>query len=412
MLAFTRPGLRWPALIIVGAFVAIACQPNAATPAPTEAPAATVVPTDAPAAATDAPAAVSEAPAAAAVSVEVSGLAPGDVVTANELDLTVAPVGYEFDPTGIGKGPADQTSHYHVVLDGALINAFAMPEATISLQNVAPGEHSLMVVPATNNHTGIMEAASAIDFEYQPESALPEITAGEAAAAAPTVSIVSPQAGETISGAFEMVVEVTDFTLSDDLLGKANVDGFGHWHVFFDEVGMPNLGGMSGSDTMMVMADGLEPGTHTLFAVLVDNLHAPFDPPIVTKVEVEVADDGSAAAAASGGTIDVSLQEWKLEFEPAELTLEPGTYTFNATNDGTVDHALQLTSGLQLRSGGDGVFHRGPGAGHLRGLLSCRGPQGCRHGGHHHRDRLDEHSRARACRPARALNPVGTASRV
>jgi plastocyanin len=286
-----------------------------------------------------------EAPAATAVSVEVSGLSSGDVVTANTLDLVVEPVGYEFDPTGIGKGAGDEVSHYHVVLDGALINAFAMPNASVSLQNVAPGEHSVMVVPATNDHTGIMEAASAIDFEYEPESALPEITAGEAAAAEPTVSIVSPAAGETISGAFEMVVDVTDFTLSGDLLGKANIDGFGHWHVFFDEVGMPNLGGMSGSDTMMVMADGLEPGTHTLFAVLVDNLHAPFDPPIVTKVEVEVADDGSAAAA-TGGTVDVSLQEWELGFDPDELTLAPGTYTFNATNDGTVDHALQITSGL------------------------------------------------------------------
>jgi len=221
-----------------------------------------------------------------------------------------------------------------------------MPDAAISLQNVASGEHELLVVPATNTHAPLTDGATKIAFDYQPDSPLAEITAAaDAANLEPAISIVSPAAGETISGAFEMVVETTDFTLSDDLLGKPNVDGFGHWHVFFDEVGMPNLGGMSGSDTMMVMADGLEPGTHTLFAVLVDNLHAPFDPPIVTKVEVEVADDGSTAAA-GGGTIDVSLQEWKLEFEPAELTLEPGTYTFNATNDGTVNHALQLTSGL------------------------------------------------------------------
>ena len=275
-----------------------------------------------------------------AVGVEVSGLASGDVVTGNELALTVAPVGYEFTPVGIGKGPADTVSHYHIVLDGALINAFVRPDPTVSLQNVAPGGHNLLVVPATNDHSNVMDGATSIDFDYQPEAPLAEITtAAEPATGAPAITIVSPAAGDTVSGPVEVVVEATGLELSGDLFGKANIDGIGHWHSFIDEVNMPHLTGMSGSDTMTISSAGLEPGTHTIFAVLVDNLHAPFDPPIVTRVEVEIAADGDTSGAA-GGIVTVSLQEWRLE--PAEITLAAGTYTFAGTNDGSFGHALAL----------------------------------------------------------------------
>jgi len=308
---------------MVGAFVAIACQPDAATPAPTEAPAAA---TEAPAAATEAPAAATEAPeasaAAAAVSVEVSGLADGDVVTANQLDLAVSPIGYEFNPAGIGKEPADAPSHYHVVLDGALINAFAMPNAVISLQNVAPGDHNVTVLPATNSHGGITDGATSIDFTYEPESALPEITAA-ADVGEPTISIVSPAAGETVSGKVEVVVDTTDFTLSSDLFGKADLDGFGHWHAFIDEPAMPHLVGMSGADEMTIMVDGVEPGPHTIFAVLVDNLHAPFDPPIVAKVEVEVAGPPSVEVTGLSDGEVVTSNEMDLAVTPVGFELRP-----------------------------------------------------------------------------------------
>ncbi|MFV2064518.1 MAG: hypothetical protein ACC726_13560 [Chloroflexota bacterium] len=232
----------------------------------------------------------SDAAEAPAMSVEVSGLASGDVVAANQIDLTVVPVGYELSPDGVGKPPVDGQGHYHVVLDGALVNAFFTPDASFSLQNVAAGPHTVMVVPAMNSHMPVMEGAAAIEFDYQPDSPLPLIeAASEAAAGDAAVAIVSPAAGDTVSGNFDLVVEATDFELSTDLLGKGNIDGIGHWHAFVDEVGQPALLGMAGGDSLAVSTAGLEPGPHSFFAVLVDNLHVPFDPPIVTEVEVEVA---------------------------------------------------------------------------------------------------------------------------
>ena len=77
----------------------------------------------------------------------------------------------------------------------------------------------------------------------------------------------------------------------------------------------------------------------TLPAVLVDNQHMPLDPPILAQVEVQVAGDDSAVPSI-GETVAVSLQEWLLD--PSELTLEAGTYTFDASNDGSIAHALVL----------------------------------------------------------------------
>ena len=225
-----------------------------------------------------------------AMAVEVTGLESGTVVTDNELAFSVSPLGYEFSAAHAGTPPLDGVGHYHVVLDGGLVNMFTGADASVSLQNVPAGAHTLMVVPAMNNHMPVPEGAVAIEFDYQPSEPLEEITTSAVAGGAPALTIVSPVAGETVSGDFEMTIETTDFELSEALLGKPNVDGIGHWHVFIDAVeGMGTMMGMAGTETFTVSTEALSPGTHTFFAVLVDNLHVPFDPPIATAVELEVA---------------------------------------------------------------------------------------------------------------------------
>ena len=274
------------------------------------------------------------------MSVEVTGLEPGATVTENEIAFTVEPVGYELSAAHAGTPPVEGIGHYHVVLDGGLINMFADPEASISLQNVSPGPHTLMIVPAMNNHMPVPEGAAAIEFDYQPAEPLLEITSSESAGVEPTVTIESPAAGETVSGEFEMTISTTGFELSEALLGKPNVDGVGHWHVFVDAVeGMGTMMGMAGTDSFTVSTDALAPGPHTFFAVLVDNLHAPFDPPIATAIELDVAAADSAAAV-SGETAAISLTEFALD--PSELALDAGTFTFEGINDGSVPHSLAL----------------------------------------------------------------------
>lgn len=166
-----------------------------------------------------------------APSVEVTGLASGDVVTDNRIDLTVQPVGFELSAAHAGTPPVEGIGHYHVIVDGALIDMFTSPEASVSLQNVAPGPHTLMVLPAMNDHMEVVEGAAAIEFEYQPADPLPEITAADVNGASPTIEMLSPTPGQTVSGEVDVVISTTDFTLSPDLLGKPNVAGYGHWHL-------------------------------------------------------------------------------------------------------------------------------------------------------------------------------------
>jgi len=279
-------------------------------------------------------AAQGEAPAMA---VEVTGLESGAVVTGNQIDLNVTPIGYEFSAAHAGTAPVDGIGHYHLVLDGGLIDMVTTSEATLSLQNVAPGPHTVAVVPATNDHMPVMEGAVAIEFDYQPEAALPEISAGDGAGATPTISIESHASGDTVSGVFDVTVSTTDFDVSGDLFGKPNVDGIGHWHLFLDAAeGMGTMVGMAGSETFTVDTSALTPGPHAFIAVLVDNLHAPFDPPIATAVELIV--EGGDASTATG--VDISLTEFAVS--PAEIELGAGEVTFAASNDGAIPHALVI----------------------------------------------------------------------
>lgn len=186
----------------------------------------------------------------------------------------------------------EDIGHYHTILDGILIDMECGPSATISLQNVAPGTHTLIAVPALNNHHEIQGGAAMLTFEYAPSDPLPEIVAAEPAAP-PTITIVSPAAGTAVSGEFEIQVAVTDFTLSEALYGKPDLAGYGHWHANVDSTDGPMMGmvtmlGMSGSETFTASTQGLEPGPHTFFAVLVGNQHMPFMEPVMASVELVV----------------------------------------------------------------------------------------------------------------------------
>ena len=222
----------------------------------------------------------------------VSGVAPGTTVTDNAVTLNVAPDGFTLSCAEAGKPNQSTTGHYHVELDHALVNMYCSPSAAISLQNVDPGKHSLIVLPATNTHDELTNAEVSVDFTYQPTNPLPPIAA-VANPGTPTIKIVSPAAGSTVSGDFTVKVEVSNFNLSEALLGKADLAGYGHWHLNVDSttqgmMGMATMLGMSGTDTFQASTEGLSPGKHTFFALLVDNQHAPLNPPVVAPVDLIV----------------------------------------------------------------------------------------------------------------------------
>ena len=216
----------------------------------------------------------------------------GMKVTGNSITVHVAVTGYT-DTCALAGRPLMKpmmgmmTGHYHVLLDGSLINMYCTPTAVVSLQNVKPGMHTLTVVPALDDHAQVTASARSVMFDYAPATPLPAL-AGMMTMGKPSITIVSPKPGATVSGNFTVRVRVKDYHLSSALYGKPNLHGWGHWHLNLDTA-TGGMMGMSGTHSIRVSTEGLKPGsTHTLIALLVDNLHVPLMPMVASEVKVRI----------------------------------------------------------------------------------------------------------------------------
>jgi ribosomal protein L24E len=203
---------------------------------------------------------------------------PGTVVPANAVPFDVRLSNFAVDCRFAGTANRKGIGHYHVELDGSLIDMFCSDRDRVSLQNVAPGKHTLTFIPADDQHTDDLEAERKVSFTYRPRKALTEITGEEQAKA--SIRIVSPKPGATVDGGFDLTVQPKNLEFSCALYGKKNVDGYGHWHANVDSttkgmMGMATMLGMSCGRTFHVSLAGIKPGPHTFFAILEDNQHAP-----------------------------------------------------------------------------------------------------------------------------------------
>jgi hypothetical protein len=205
--------------------------------------------------------------------------APSTTVTANSVPTAVSIRHFKLDCALAGTANRKGIGHYHIDLDGSLINMFCAKQTSISMLDVAPGKHTLMFIPAANDHADDMKAAKKVSFTYKPANALlaakPLQFPGK-----PWVTIVSPKNGASVHGGFDLTVDVRNFRLSCDLYGKASLKGWGHWHANVDttKLGMMGMGtmlGMSCAKTFHVSLAGIKPGTHRFYAILEDNTHAP-----------------------------------------------------------------------------------------------------------------------------------------
>ncbi len=228
-----------------------------------------------------------------AMKASITAPADGTKVTTNAVTLSVATSGYQDTCALAGKPVAQGTGHYHVLLDGALVNMFCTPTATVSMQNVTPGMHRLSVVPALDDHAEVTMNETSIHIDYEPTSPLPVI--GNATIAGqPSIQILSPQSGATVSGSFDVVVRIANFNATCGLMGKPDVSGYGHWHVNLDSMTGPMMGmgsmlGMSCTTVFHATTDGLKAGqTHTIIALLTDDGHAPLTPPVTSEVTVTI----------------------------------------------------------------------------------------------------------------------------
>ncbi len=331
-----------------------------------------------PAGASSTPATMPLPPGADSMHVKIQSPASGFVLKANTLTIHVQ-ANYRLSAAWSGKPVRPGVGHYHVLLDKSLINMFATPTARVSMQNVSPGPHTLTVVPALDDHQEVLQNAESISFTYRPTHRLAPIT-GSAATGQPSLSILAPADGATVSGQFTVKAAFSNFQVSSVLMGKPDVPGYGHWHVNLDSVSGPMMGmgsmlGMSGTNTFLVSTAGLAPGsTHTLFALLTDNGHAPLG--IMAKIQFTVAGQGSASGSTgttssgtsaagqspAGGThgltglvndhgtqsvsgSSVQLTQGDFYFAPTFENAPGGkTVTVTVTNNGQALHNFSITS--------------------------------------------------------------------
>jgi len=126
-----------------------------------------------------------------------------------------------------------------------------------------------------------------------------------------------------------LAVEPVGYELSAISVGGEPVAGSGHYHVHVDGA----LNGVYADPEAIVDLRHLASGPHTLTVLPAANDH--------TEVPEGAAMFDFEYEPGSPDTVRVALREWSLE--PSELTLPPGTYTFIAPNEGSVEHSLMIT---------------------------------------------------------------------
>src|SRR5205823_9662200 len=114
-------------------------------------------------------------PYAKRMKVSITSPSSGTTVTANSVTVGVSVSGYTDSCAMAGKPAMAGFGHYHVLIDKSLVNMFCTPKATVSMQNVTPGPHTLTVVPALDDHAEVMENAQSITIDYKPTNPLPLI---------------------------------------------------------------------------------------------------------------------------------------------------------------------------------------------------------------------------------------------
>lgn len=232
-------------------------------------------------------------PGADRMKVAVQSPTDGSKITEDKVALQVAATGFQNRCDLAGKPNQPGTGHYHVLLDKALVNMYCSDRATVSLEGVPPGRHTLTAVPAQNDHAEVEKNAGSITIDYQPAHPQP-LPKRAAPAGKPAIKIVSPKPRETVSGSYTVKIEVQNFSLTCDEMGKPDVPGHGHWHLNLDTMKGPMMGmmtmvAMSCEKTLQASTAGLKPGsTHKVIALLADNAHAPVMPEVADSVEVKV----------------------------------------------------------------------------------------------------------------------------
>lgn len=281
---------------------------------------------------------IAGADAQAAPALEIVSPSAGETITSNDIPVTIKVSNFTVDCTQLGRPDKDGVGQILALVDGTTIsqltNFYCADTFTIPGEGLTPGEHTIAVVLASNTHVPMMETAQTAKIDFQPKEAkaLPAANyTGD-----PGVTLVSPTDGATVPASFEVQVKPTNFTPDEGLEGKANVPGYGHYHVWVDAPEKPSsLAGlvlMPGTNDFTLDLSAWGPGKHTIRIEPAQDDHTMYDPstPATFTVTVsEAATPGPSAtpaaqAAGSPAAAATVSMTGSLRFEPASLTIKVG----------------------------------------------------------------------------------------
>src|SRR5690349_14959614 len=160
MSVFPGPWVRAIGALATAALAAVACGGSSATSS----------------ASPSAHMAMELPPWAMAMKVTIQSPAGGAKITDNTLPVHVSISGFQ-STCASGFAPVKGEGHYHLLIDKSLVDMFCSPDATLSMQNLQPGSHTITAQPALTNHMDVEMNASSVTIDYEPTHALPALTA-------------------------------------------------------------------------------------------------------------------------------------------------------------------------------------------------------------------------------------------
>jgi hypothetical protein len=192
-----------------------------------------------------------------------------EVVTSDTTTITIAAAGYTLSCPLLGKASVPGVGHWHIHLDGQLLDMECTTQHTMSLVRVAPGWHTLEVVLATDGHVELSNpgASQNIKFYYKPP--LPRIS----------IRVPAPTAEVPVGTKFRVELKVTNFSTpcepAEPAFGQSLIPSEGHWHLYIDGLDQAHMVDMGCRSYDVLYSGGLSRGPHKLYARLVDNHHMP-----------------------------------------------------------------------------------------------------------------------------------------
>ncbi len=228
-------------------------------------------------------------PWAMAMKVTIQSPTNATKVTDNTVAVHVSISGFQ-STCASGFAPVQGEGHYHLLIDKSLVDMFCAPDATLSMQNLQPGTHTITAQPALTNHMDVEMNASSVTIDYEPTNPMPALTAATFPGPS-AIKILSPAKGAQLSGAFDISVQVSNYNISCALEGKPDVAGYGHWHVNLETLnsgmmGMETMARMSCQSVLHMSTQNFPAGHHLLIVYLTDDQHAPLMPEVMDSVDV------------------------------------------------------------------------------------------------------------------------------